>query len=179
VDYDDLPRLRRQIGYAVQGTGLFPHMTIRENIDLCARLANWDPDRLQERLTQLREMVQLDADLMPRYPHELSGGQQQRAGLARAMLLNPPLVLLDEPFAALDPLTRMDVHAQLLALQALEPRCILLVTHDMREALKLADRVVVLEGGRIVEDSESAALAARYPDMEAEQLLLTLLGESV
>ena len=175
IDYDHLPALRQQIGYAVQGTGLFPHLTIKDNITLSARLANWDAARIDARVERLLELVQLDAEFLPRYPHELSGGQQQRAGLARAMLLEPPLLLLDEPFAALDPLTRVDVHAQLLRLQSMEPRCILLVTHDMREALKLADRIIVLEQGRVIEDVASNELAQRHPDMEPEQLLLSLL----
>ena len=178
IDYDALPALRQRIGYAVQGAGLFPHMTVEQNITLCAHIAGWEASRVHRRLEQLLPMVQLDRDLLGRYPHELSGGQQQRAGLARSMLLDPPLLLLDEPFAALDPLTRLDVHDRLQSLQSAEPRCILLVTHDMREALKLADRVLVLERGRVVEDAESTALAARYPDLEAEQLLLTLLGDA-
>ncbi len=176
IDYSSLPTLRRRIGYAVQGTGLFPHMSVRDNITLSARLARWGQTVLDARLDKVLEMVQLDAELLPRFPHELSGGQQQRAGLARAMLLDPPLLLLDEPFAALDPLTRLDVHEQLMRLQVLEPRCILLVTHDMREALKLADRIVVLERGRVLEDVATSELVARYPGMEPEQLLLTLLG---
>ncbi len=178
LDYGDLPALRRGIGYAVQGTGLFPHMTAAQNITLSARLAGWEPGRLQPRLHQVIEMVQLERDWLPRYPHELSGGQQQRVGLARAMLLDPPLLLLDEPFAALDPLTRLDVHEQLLRLQALEPRCIILVTHDMREAMKLSDRILVLERGRLLQDVATTELAQRYPGVEAEQILLDLLGES-
>jgi osmoprotectant transport system ATP-binding protein len=178
VDYEKLPSLRRGIGYAVQGTGLFPHMTARENITLSARLAAWEPGRLQPRLDQVIDMVQLDRDWLERYPHELSGGQQQRVGLARAMLLDPPLLLLDEPFAALDPLTRLDVHEQLLRLQALEPRCIVLVTHDMREAMKLADRVLVLEQGRLLHDVGASDLERRYPGLEPEQILLNLLGEA-
>ena len=178
VDYAELPDLRRGIGYAVQGTGLFPHMTVAENITLVARLAGWDPGRLQPRLQQVLDMVQIDRDWLSRYPRELSGGQQQRAGLARAMLMDPPLLLLDEPFAALDPLTRLDVQDQLLQLQALEPRCIILVTHDMREALKLADRVLVLERGSLLAAESTEALRQRYPSAEPEVILLDLLGEA-
>lgn len=178
LDYQSLPDLRRRIGYAVQGIGLFPHMTVIENITLAARLAGWEADRLARRLDRLIELVQLDPDWLQRYPHELSGGQQQRAGLARALMLDPPLLLLDEPFAALDPLTRLGIQQQLLQLQAQEPRCIVMVTHDMREAMKLADRVVVLDAGRVLEDADVASLAATYAGRDPEQILLDLLGES-
>ncbi|MEE4190619.1 MAG: ATP-binding cassette domain-containing protein [Halieaceae bacterium] len=178
IDYQELPALRRGIGYAVQGTGLFPHLSVESNITLPARLAKWDSARLSSRLEHLLKLVHLDRELLPRYPHELSGGQQQRAGLARAMILEPPLLLLDEPFAALDPLTRLDVHRQLLELQRAEPRCILLVTHDMREAMQLADRIIVLEQGRLLEMATVDELKARHPDLEPEEVLLKLLGES-
>ncbi len=175
IDYSSLTALRRRIGYAVQGSGLFPHLTVAANIVLPASLEKWPQDRCTQRLHQLLDMMQLDRALAPRYPQELSGGQQQRVGLARALMLNPPLLLLDEPFAALDPLTRLELHEQLLQLQALEPRTMLLVTHDMREALKLADSIVVIDGGQFVLQSTTAALQTRYPELEAEQLLLTLL----
>lgn len=178
IDYRALPALRRRIGYAVQGFGLFPHMSVSENITLAARLAGWEAERLAPRLDSLIDMVQLDRDWLQRYPHELSGGQQQRVGLARALVLDPPLLLLDEPFAALDPLTRLDVQAQVLQLQALEPRCIVMVTHDMREAMKLADRVVVLDAGKVLKDADVASLTAAYGDREPEQILLELLGET-
>lgn len=178
IDYQSLPDLRRRIGYAVQGSGLFPHMTVTENITLAARLAGWEAERLASRLDHLIDMVQLDRDWLPRYPHELSGGQQQRVGLARALMLDPPLLLLDEPFAALDPLTRLGVQEQVVELQVQEPRCIVMVTHDMREAMKLADRVVVLDAGKVLRDTDVANLAATYPDREPEQILLDLLGET-
>ncbi len=177
IDYSLLPALRRGIGYAVQGTGLFPHLSVASNITLSARLAGWDKARIDSRLARLLELVHLDRELLARYPHELSGGQQQRAGLARAMVLEPALLLLDEPFGALDPLTRLDVHAQFRELQHQEPRCILLVTHDMREAMKLADHILVLEQGRLLEQAEVGELKARHPHQEPEQILLELLGE--
>ena len=124
------------------------------------------------------ELVQLDPELMGRFPHELSGGQQQRVALCRAMMLDPQLLLLDEPFAALDPLTRLDIHEQVLQLQAREPRAILLVTHDMREAMKLADTIVVIEGGKIIVQAAAAELQSGQGELEAEQLLLKLIGES-
>ena len=177
VDYQALPSLRRQIGYLVQGSGLFPHMSVRENICLPAELEDWSEPEQQHRFLELLDMVALEASMADRYPHQLSGGQQQRVALCRAMMLNPPLLLLDEPFAALDPLTRLDVHRQLLQLQALEPRTVILVTHDMREALKLADRIVVMEQGVLVAESSRQVLREDYPDLEPEQLLLTLLEQ--
>ncbi|MEM0954623.1 MAG: ATP-binding cassette domain-containing protein [Pseudomonadota bacterium] len=178
IDYDALPRLRRNIGYAVQGTGLFPHLSVRDNILLLGELAGWSELQQQARLQDLLPLLHLDADLLPRYPHALSGGQQQRAGLARAMLLQPALLLLDEPFAALDPLTRLDIQENLRELQAAEPRCMLLVTHDMREALRLADRIVVLEAGSVIADTTRETLLTDHPELEPEQLLLMLLGEA-
>jgi len=178
IDYGALPALRRRIGYAVQGTGLFPHLTVAGNISLLAQLEGWEAARIEERLKHLLDLVQLEQALIDRYPHELSGGQQQRVGLCRAMMLEPGLLLLDEPFAALDPLTRLDIHAQLLRLQEAEPRGILLVTHDMREALALADRILVMDGGNISIEATPDELRARDPGVEAEQLLLDLLGES-
>jgi len=151
IDPGRLPELRRQIGYAVQGTGLFPHLTAERNITLLARLVGWSADRIQQRARQLMGLVGLSWEYAARYPHELSGGQQQRVGLCRAMMLNPPLFLLDEPFGALDPITRQEIHQEFQRLQASEPRTMVLVTHDLREALKLAHRLVVLDHGRIAQ----------------------------
>jgi osmoprotectant transport system ATP-binding protein len=151
IDYRRLPELRRQIGYAVQGTGLFPHLTAERNITLLARLVGWSKDRSRTRALELMNLVGLPLNYVSRYPFELSGGQQQRVGLCRAMMLNPPIFLLDEPFGALDPITRQEIHQEFLRLQASEPRTIVLVTHDLREALKLAQRLVVLDRGHIVQ----------------------------
>ena len=151
IDYSRLPRLRLEIGYAVQGTGLFPHMTAWDNITLLARLGRWEPERIRERARSLMELVGLDLDFGPRYPHELSGGEQQRVGLCRAMMINPRIFLLDEPFGALDPITREEIHREFIKLQRSEARTIILVTHDVREALKLAQRVVVLNRGEIIQ----------------------------
>ncbi|MEP5837477.1 MAG: ATP-binding cassette domain-containing protein [Marinobacter sp.] len=177
IDYQALPALRQRIGYAVQGNGLFPHLSVEANICLLARLQEWEGAQIQQRLQVLLDMVQLPAALLGRFPYELSGGQQQRVGLARALMLNPPLLLLDEPFAALDPLTRLDIHQQLLQMQAREPRCVLLVTHDMREAMKLGDSILVLERGHMILREEAAALRDRFPQLEPEQLLLNLLEQ--
>jgi osmoprotectant transport system ATP-binding protein len=151
IDYRRLPELRVQIGYAVQGTGLFPHMTVEQNVLLLARLQGWDAVRMQARAAELMRLVGLPPEYGRRYPHQLSGGQQQRVGLCRAMMLNPPVFLLDEPFGALDPVTRREIHEEFLRLQASEPRTIILVTHDLREAVKLAQRLVILDRGRVVQ----------------------------
>jgi osmoprotectant transport system ATP-binding protein len=151
IDYERLPELRLKIGYAVQGTGLFPHLTVEENITLLAKLAKWDRDRIRARAEELMKLVNLPLSYGERYPHELSGGEQQRVGLCRAMMLNPKLFLLDEPFGALDPITKSEIHQEFLKLQRLEARTIILVTHDLREALKLAQRMVILDGGRLVQ----------------------------
>lgn len=152
IDYRDLPRLRRQIGYAVQGTGLFPHMSAWGNITLLARLARWPRVKVHDRATHLMRLAGLPDALAARYPHELSGGEQQRVGLCRAMMLNPKLFLLDEPFGALDPITRSEIHEEFLKLQSSEARTIILVTHDLREAFKLADRIVILDHGRVIQE---------------------------
>ncbi len=162
IDYDNLIALRRSIGYAVQGTGLFPHMTIRKNVILMAKLEGWKRARIQERLHGLMELVNLPLSYLDRYPYELSGGEQQRVGLCRAMMLNPRLFLLDEAFGALDPITRGEIHEEFLRIQSLEPRTILMVTHDIREALKLADFILLLNGGR-VEQSGTGDDILRHP----------------
>ncbi|MFQ5881093.1 MAG: ATP-binding cassette domain-containing protein [Candidatus Methylomirabilales bacterium] len=151
IDYQHLPELRLHIGYAVQGTGLFPHLTVEENITLLAKLVKWDPNRVNARAEELMKLVNLPSSYARRYPHELSGGQQQRVGLCRAMILHPQIFLLDEPFGALDPITRNEIHREFLQLQRSEARTIVLVTHDLREALKLAQHMVILDRGRVVQ----------------------------
>ncbi len=175
IDYRALPNLRRSIGYAVQGNVLFPHLTARDNICLAASLTGWANTEIEQRLVQLLDMAQLEPDYLSRYPHELSGGQQQRVGLCRAMMMRPRLLLLDEPFGALDPITRVDVHEQLLSMHRREPITTLLVTHDMREALSLADNVVVMAAGRIVAAQSPEALRLAQPGVSPELLLKALL----
>lgn len=164
INYDRLPALRRQIGYAVQGTGLFPHLTVERNITLLARLVGWKPESIRARAQELMERVSLPWTFATRYPYELSGGQQQRVGLCRAMMLQPPLFLLDEPFGALDPVTRNDIQQEFLRLQQSEPRTIVLVTHDLREALKLAQRLIVLEHGRIAQHGPGSEVVSAPVD---------------
>jgi len=149
INYDNLSELRRRMGYAVQGTGLFPHLTVKKNITLLAVLENWENDRISKRAEELVNLVNLPKDYFTKYPHELSGGEQQRVGLCRAMMLNPKIFLLDEAFGALDPITRSEIHAEFIKLQKLEARTIILVTHDLREAFKLADQVVILNEGQV------------------------------
>ena len=176
IDYDALPELRRSIGYAVQGNGLFPHLTALENMSLVATLSGWEQDAIAARVQSLRELTHLETDLLERYPHQLSGGQQQRVGLCRAIFLKPEVLLLDEPFGAVDPITRRDIHHSFLELVSAEPTTTLLVTHDIREALLLADQIVVMEAGNIHLNSAKAELLARYPDLAPEALLETISG---
>lgn len=149
LDYRHLPRVRRRMGYAVQGAGLFPHMTVEQNITLMARLEGWSGPDISSRYEFLLSLLELPLDFSARYPNSLSGGQQQRVSLCRAMMLNPSLLLLDEPFSALDPITRESIHQEFLRLQRAESRSILLVTHDMAEAVKLAQNLVILRAGEI------------------------------
>lgn len=158
IDYQHLPELRLRAGYALQGTGLFPHMTVEANISLLARLAKWDAERIKARTEELMKLANLPLAYAPRYPHELSGGEQQRVGLCRAMILNPEIFLLDEPFGALDPITRNEIQQEFLHLQRSEARTVILVTHDLREALKLAQRLVVLDRGCVVQHGTSAEI---------------------
>lgn len=148
----DVIQLRRGIGYVVQEAGLFPHLTARENIEVVPRLLGWTPARRRQRADELFALVSLDATVHgSRYPVELSGGQRQRVGLARALAADPPLVLMDEPFGALDPLTRRRLQREFLTLQARLHKTVVLVTHDVQEAFRLADEVAVLVDGMLVQ----------------------------
>jgi osmoprotectant transport system ATP-binding protein len=178
LDYGHMVTLRRRLGYAVQGNGLFPHLTARENIALLAEVEGWEQPAIDSRLEELLALCHLEEDLVDRYPHQLSGGQQQRVGLCRAMMLRPEVLLLDEPFAAIDPITRLDIHEQMLELQRAEPRTTLLVTHDMREALRLGDRLVVLGAGRILLDAPAADVAESLAGDDPDRFLASLLAES-
>lgn len=144
--------LRRQIGYVIQQTGLFPHMTVRENIELIPTLNKEPSHTILENTKQLMQMVGLDFDTyIDRYPTELSGGQQQRVGVARAFATNPDIVLMDEPFSALDPITRSDLQDELVQLQSKLKKTIVFVTHDMDEAIKLADKICIMREGKIIQ----------------------------
>ncbi len=143
--------LRRNIGYVIQQTGLFIHMTVRENIEIIPRLAKMPVSEIVDRTVKLMETVGLPEEFLDRYPNHLSGGQQQRVGVARAFAMNPDIILMDEPFSALDPLTRSQLQDELVSLQSKLHKTIVFVTHDMDEAVKIADRICILQGGRILQ----------------------------
>jgi osmoprotectant transport system ATP-binding protein len=155
----DAIALRRQTGYAIQDVGLFPHLSVAENIAIVPRLMRWDEPRIADRIDQLLGLVGLDArEFADRRPDQLSGGQRQRVGLARALAADPPVLLMDEPFGALDPITRAELHQEFKAVQAAMHKTVLLVTHDLAEAFLLADRVAVLQDGIIVACAPPATL---------------------
>ena len=166
-----LEAFRRRIGYAVQGAGLFPHLTLVENVSLLARLERWDDDDIQARVAELFELVGLTRDLDQRYPHELSGGQQHRAGLCRAMMLKPDMLLLDEPFSAIDPITRVDIYGEFEVLQGHEQVTTVLVTHDIREARRLGDYLVVMGGGGVVQAGEVDEVVTSPENDQVKRLL--------
>ncbi|GAB4011224.1 ABC transporter ATP-binding protein [Spirosoma migulaei] len=145
------PELRRQIGYVIQDGGLFPHYTIAEAIATVPKLLAWEPAEIQKRTSELIDKLQLPKSVLNRYPSELSGGQRQRVGLARALAAKPPVVLMDEPFGALDPFTRRHVRRELFGLNELKETTVVLVTHDVSEALELADRIALMDKGKIVQ----------------------------
>lgn len=171
LDYQDLPATRRRMGYAVQGAGLFPHLTIKDNAALVASLEGWSEQDITKRLSHLFGLLDLDQEFLDRFPNSLSGGQQQRVGLCRAMMLNPPLLLLDEPFSALDPITRRSIHTEFKKLQAAESRTIVLVTHDMVEAMKLAQHIVILKSGEIAQQGSVADVRDNPADDYVKSLL--------
>jgi osmoprotectant transport system ATP-binding protein len=146
----DPTRLRRRIGYVIQEVGLFPHFTVAANVGLVPRLERWEAERIATRVRELLRLVGLDPDrFAARYPHELSGGQRQRVGVARALAADPPLLLLDEPFGALDPITRVELQREFRGLQGRLGKAMAFVTHDVREGLLLGTRIGLLEAGRL------------------------------
>jgi osmoprotectant transport system ATP-binding protein len=162
-------RLRRRMGYVIQDAGLFPHWTVEANVGLVPRLENWAPDQIAERVRFLLEAVGLaPAEFRDRYPRQLSGGQKQRVGIARALAADPPLLLFDEPFGALDPITRFELQRHFLELRSTVRKTALFVTHDVREALMLASRIALLKDGRLdLLLSPQEFLAARTPEATA------------
>jgi osmoprotectant transport system ATP-binding protein len=146
----DVIRLRRSIGYVIQDVGLFPHFTVERNIGLVPKIEGWTEDRIRARVQELLQTVGLDADIASRYPHQLSGGQRQRVGVARALAADPEILLMDEPFGALDPLTRDELQREFLLLQQRLHKTVVFVTHDLREALRLGTRIALMEAGRLV-----------------------------
>jgi len=146
----DAIQLRRHIGYAIQEVGLFPHYTVARNIALVPSIEQWPRERIDARVQELLKLVGLNSEVGSRYPHQLSGGQRQRVGVARALAADPPILLMDEPFGALDPLTRSDLQREFLGVQKQLGKTVLFVTHDLHEALLLGTRIALLEEGRLV-----------------------------
>ncbi|MGT2458619.1 osmoprotectant ABC transporter ATP-binding protein OsmV [Cupriavidus basilensis] len=170
IDGEDTTRvdevtLRRKIGYVIQQIGLFPNMTIEENIMVVPRLLGWDKKRCRERARELMSMVQLDPDkMLTRYPRELSGGQQQRIGVIRALAADAPVLLMDEPFGAVDPINRESIQNEFFQMQRQLGKTVIMVSHDIDEAIKLGDRVAVFRGGKLVQFDHPDALLARPAD---------------
>ena len=168
-------QLRRSIGYAIQGHGLFPHRTVAQNIATVPVLLGWDSARIKSRVAELMTLYQLDPEAYgPRYPHELSGGQQQRVGVARALAAEPNVLLMDEPFGALDPIIRTKAQEDLLAIQKRFGTTIILVTHDMEEAVHMGDKIAVMDAGKLVQYAKPEEILAR----PANAFVETLVGAS-
>lgn len=164
--------LRREIGWVMQGDGLFPHLTAAQNIALTPRLLKWEPARIAARVDELLELVRLDpADFRDRLPHLMSGGQRQRIAIARALAAEPPLLLLDEAFSALDPVTRAGLQEDFVALQKRLQFAAVMVTHDMAEALLLANRILVMKDGRVIQTGTPSDLVNRPADAYVTELL--------
>jgi osmoprotectant transport system ATP-binding protein len=146
----DVIRLRRSIGYVIQDVGLFPHFTVERNIELVPRIEGWSAERIHRRVEELLQLVGLEPKIAERYPHQLSGGQRQRVGVARALAADPAILLMDEPFGALDALTRDELQREFLSLKRRLNKTVVFVTHDLREALRLGSRIALMEAGRLV-----------------------------
>ena len=146
----DVIQLRRGIGYVIQEVGLFPHFTVARNVGVVPKIEGWDADRIQARVKELLQLVGLSPEVATRYPHQLSGGQRQRVGVARALAADPAILLMDEPFGALDPLTRDELQREFLSLQRRLNKTVVFVTHDLREALRLGSRIALMEAGELV-----------------------------
>ncbi len=154
-------KLRRGIGYVIQNHGLFPHYTVSENVAIVPRLLKWTDGDIQERMEELFAKLKLDVALKNRYPEDLSGGQQQRVGLARSLMVNPPILLMDEPFGALDNLTRIGIRKEFRALDELVKKTIVMVTHDVQEAFELGDRICLMDQGKIIQIGKPEELLFR------------------
>jgi osmoprotectant transport system ATP-binding protein len=163
-DWDPI-ELRRRIGYVIQEIGLFPHFTIRRNVSLVPSLLNWKSTQIEDRYREVMKLVDLDPSAFAdRHPSELSGGQRQRIGVARALAADPPLLLMDEPFGALDPITRSDLQMQFQQLQQTLKKTVVFVTHDVSEAFLLGDRIGVMEAGSLIElDSREKMMNSNHP----------------
>jgi osmoprotectant transport system ATP-binding protein len=163
--------LRQRTGYVIQEGGLFPHLTARANVELLARHLGWNEPRRRERVTELAELARLPLDSIERYPAELSGGQRQRVGLMRALMLDPPVLLLDEPLGALDPMVRSELGEDLRSIVRTAAKTVVMVTHDMGEAVFFADSVVLLRAGRIVQAGSPRELVQSPANEFVEQFV--------
>ena len=163
VDDVEPVQLRRRIGYVIQQSGLFPHMTIAENISTVPRLLGWNRQRVRDRVMELLDLVGLEAAFAGRLPSELSGGQQQRVGVARALAADPPVLLMDEPFGALDPITRKRLQEELLRLQGVVRKTIIFVSHDVEEAINVGDRIALLNVGGVLEQFDTPTEVLGHP----------------
>jgi len=173
----DVIRLRRRIGYVIQEVGLFPHFTVERNIGVVPQIENWPAERIQPRVRELMDLTGLDPRLAGRYPRELSGGQRQRVGVARALAADPPILLMDEPFGALDPLTRAELQKQFAALQQRLHKTVVFVTHDLQEALILGERIALMEAGKLVTLLPGKEFV-RSPDPVVQKYLAAFRGVS-
>ncbi|HEY7376797.1 MAG TPA: ATP-binding cassette domain-containing protein [Polyangia bacterium] len=169
----DIEALRRRIGYVIQDGGLFPHLTAAENVTLMARHLRWDPARAARRLEELATLTRFPTDALARYPNELSGGQAQRVAIMRALLLDPEMLLLDEPLSALDPLVRSELRDDLRGIFRSLAKTVVIVTHDVGEAAHLADVVVLMRAGRVVQQGPYATLASAPADAFVTAFLAT------
>lgn len=165
--------LRRQIGYVIQQVGLFPHMTVKKNISVVPRLLDWEKDQIQSRVAMLLDLTGLPDTYLERYPNQLSGGEQQRVGLARALAADPDILLMDEPFAALDAINRERLQKELLRLHCKLDKTILFVTHDVEEALLLADKIAVLRDGKLIQYDTPIDLVTKPKNAFVEELVGT------
>ena len=163
--------LRRSIGYVLQNNGLFPHYTVAENIAIVPNLLKWDKQKTYRRVAELMEKLHLDAAYLNAYANELSGGQQQRIGLARALVSDPPVLLMDEPFGALDNVTRSKIHTEFKALDELKRKTIIMVTHDVQEAFELGDTICLMDKGKIIQSGTASELLFKPANQFVEDFL--------
>jgi len=164
-------KLRRSIGYVIQETGLFPHFTVYDNIAVVPRLLKWDENKIKERIEELLDLVTLDTSYAQKYPLQLSGGERQRVGLARALAANPEVLLMDEPFGAIDPINRLKLHDSFLEIQEEIKKTIIFVTHDINEAIKLGEKIAIMDNGELVQYDEVNEILQNPENEFVENLL--------
>ena len=178
IQKQDPVQLRRKMGYVIQQAGLFPHMTVEDNISVIPRLLKWEPARCHDRVTELLNLVGLEPDqYRNRYPSQLSGGQQQRIGLARALATKPRIMLLDEPFGAVDAITRLNLQNELLRIHRETGGTFLFVTHDIHEAFRLGNRVMIMNGGRLLQMDTPETIVRNPADPFVETLIRSAMEQ--